>query len=108
MDRDILSSAGQFGQNLLSGNIGRRTFLQGTAAAVAYQAMGVAPALADHGVGEVNVGVLNAVTPVANTAQPSLIAPGFGTRLIAAGSDLLENPSGPITKFGTLFDGTNT
>src|SRR5262249_17217742 len=84
------------------------TFLQGTAAAVASQALGVAPALADHGVGEVNVGVANAVTPVTGVAQGSLIAPGFATRVIASGSDTLENPSGLITRFGKLADGTNT
>src|SRR5262249_4382331 len=108
MDRDILSSAEQFGQNLLSRHIGRRALLQGAAAAVAYQALDVARAWADAGVGEVKVGVLNAVTPVANTAQPSLIDPGFAVRLVASGADPLENPSGVITRFGKLADNTNT
>ena len=47
------------------------------------------------------------------TANPEVISdnifsPEFTPGLIAQGSDLLENPSGLITQFGYLSDGTNT
>jgi hypothetical protein len=62
----------------------------------------------DDGVGKVRIGVPNAVTPVPNTTQPSLIDPEFAVRLIATGTDPLENPSGLITMFGKLATGDNT
>jgi uncharacterized protein DUF839 len=62
----------------------------------------------DDGVGKVRIGVPNAVTPVPNTAQPSLIDPEYAVRLIATGTDPLENPSGLITMFGKLATGANT
>ena len=62
------------------------------------------PTLADEddGIGKIKIGVPNAVTPVPNSAQPSLIDPDFALRTVAIGTDPLENPSGVITKFGQL------
>src|ERR1700752_4007255 len=97
MDRDILSSAGQLGQNLLSRHVGRRAFLQGTAAVVAYRALGAARAWADDGVGDIKIGVPNAVTPVADVTQPDVIDPDFAMRIVVRGTDPVENPSGVIT-----------
>ena len=68
------------------------------------------PTLADEddGIGKIKIGVPNAVTPVPNSAQPSLIDPDFALRTVAIGTDPLENPSGVITKFGQLSSGVNT
>ena len=68
------------------------------------------PTLADEddGIGKIKTGVPNAVTPVPNSAQPSLIDPDFALRTVAIGTDPLENPSGVITKFGQLASGVNT
>ena len=62
------------------------------------------PTLADEddGIGKIKTGVPNAVTPVPNSAQPSLIDPDFALGTVATGTEPLENPSGPITKFGLL------
>jgi hypothetical protein len=64
------------------------------------------PTWAD-GLGPVEDGV-----PAANAKLPStslsLIDPDFRTRLVATGTDLLENPSGVITNYGKLSDGTLT
>jgi hypothetical protein len=38
----------------------------------------------------------------------NVLAEGFSLTLLAQGSDLLENPSGPITKYGYLATGTKT
>src|SRR5262245_51743759 len=92
----------------LVANIGRRAFLQGAAAVVAYRALGAGRAWADDGVGHIKVGVANAVTPVPNSAQPTLIDPDFAFRFIVRGNDPIENPSGVITTFGKLANGTNT
>src|SRR5215510_6047406 len=56
----------------------------------------------DEGIGKIKIGVPNAVTPVTGVAQPTLIDPDFTTRVVAKGTDPLENPSGTITKFGLL------
>jgi Bacterial protein of unknown function (DUF839) len=108
MDQDSLPAMGQLGQNLLSDNVGRRAFLLGASAAIAYRALGAARAWADDGVGDIKIGVPDAVTPVPNAAQPDIIDPDFAMRIVVRGTDPLENPSGPITTFGKLFDGTNT
>ena len=82
-----------------------------TLALVTMVGLAAAPARADEGddgIGRVRTGVPNAVTPVASTAQPSLIDPGFATRLLATGSDPLENPSGLITAFGKFGTGVGT
>jgi hypothetical protein len=48
--------------------------------------------------------------PTANpvVVTDNVFSPEFTPGLIAQGSDLLENPSGLITQFGYLSDGTNT
>ncbi|MGC1573897.1 MAG: hypothetical protein WA750_17510, partial [Pseudolabrys sp.] len=68
------------------------------------------PTLADEddGIGKIKIGVPSAVTPVPNSAQPSLIDPDFALRTVAIGTDPLENPSGVITRFGQLASGVNT
>ena len=68
------------------------------------------PTLADEvdGIGKIKIGVPSAVTPVPNSAQPSLIDPDFALRTVAIGTDPLENPSGVITQFGQLASGVNT
>ncbi|MGA7535370.1 MAG: hypothetical protein WBW27_26180, partial [Pseudolabrys sp.] len=46
------------------------------------------PTLADEddGIGKIKTGVPNAVTPVPNSAQPSLIDPDFALRTVATGT----------------------
>ena len=43
-----------------------------------------------------------------NTPSDNIYSPEFVPALIQQGSDLLENPSGPITRFGNLNDGSRT
>ena len=43
-----------------------------------------------------------------NTPSGNIYSPEFVPGLIDQGSDLLENPSGPITQFGNLSDGSRT
>ena len=62
----------------------------------------------DEGIGKIKIGVPNAVTPVTGVVQPTLIDPDFATRIVAKGTDPLENPSGVITKFGVLLPAVNT
>src|SRR5262245_53194635 len=38
----------------------------------------------------------------------NVFSPEFTPRLVSQGIDLLENPSGVITQYGSLSDGTNT
>jgi hypothetical protein len=77
--------------------------------ALATVALAAAPVWADDdGIGKIKVGVPNAITPIAGVAQPSLIDPDFAVRLIATGTNALENPSGVITTFGKLATGVNT
>lgn len=40
--------------------------------------------------------------------SPNVFSPEFAAGLVAEGLDLLENPSGLITRFGNLSDGTRT
>ena len=47
-----------------------------------------------------------AANPVA--ISPNVLSPEFTAGVIAQGTDLIENPSGLITQFGYLSDGTNT
>jgi uncharacterized protein DUF839 len=44
----------------------------------------------------------------ANGSPATRIDPDFSARLVATGTDPLENPNGVITKFGLLSDGTRT
>src|SRR5215467_14999956 len=62
----------------------------------------------DDGIG---VGRIDDGVPSANpaTGAPSTIVdPDFMLKVIATGSDPLENPNGVITKFGFLSNGTRT
>jgi len=80
-----------------------------TFGAIAVMALAATPVWADDdGVGQIKVGVPNAVTPTPGVAQPSLIDPDFAVRLLATAEDPLENPSGVITKFGVLTTGVRT
>ena len=38
----------------------------------------------------------------------NILSPEFAPGLIVEGLDLLENPAGPITRFGNLSDGSRT
>jgi hypothetical protein len=40
--------------------------------------------------------------------SPNVLSPEFTARLVAQGVDLLENPSGVLTQFGNLSDGSRT
>jgi hypothetical protein len=60
-----------------------------------------------------NVRVFNKIVSGVPGANPEIItdnvlSPEFAPGLVAEGLDLLENPSGPITKFGNLSDGSRT
>jgi len=65
-----------------------------------------APAMAENGIGQIKRGVPNA-NPKSGV-QATIIDPDFTLRLLATGTDKLENPSGPITLFGQLSTGTLT
>jgi Bacterial protein of unknown function (DUF839) len=82
--------------------------LQGAAAVVAYRALGAGWAWADDGVGDIKIGVADAITPTPGVAQPDVIDPDFAMRIVVLGTDPLENPSGVITTFGKLANGANT
>src|SRR5882724_2120497 len=46
---------------------------------------------------------------IARTNSPeTIVAPGFSLQLVAQGFELLENPSGIITRFGFLNDTNST
>jgi Bacterial protein of unknown function (DUF839) len=77
------------------------------AASIALAAMAVSNATAD------NVKVFDKRVSGVPEANPEIItdnvlSPEFAPGLIAEGLDLLENPSGPITRFGNLSDGSRT
>lgn len=80
--------------------------LSSTLSLAAVAAMLASPSFAD-GLGTVEDGV-----PTANSKLPStsltMIDPDFRTNPVAAGTDPLENPSGAITNYGLLKDGTLT
>jgi hypothetical protein len=74
---------------------------------IALAAMAASNAAAD------NVRVFNKIVSGVPGANPEIItdnvlSPEFAPGLVAEGLDLLENPSGPITKFGNLSDGSRT
>jgi len=65
-----------------------------------------AAAWADDGIGPFTNGVASA-----NPAEGSpnnILSSDFSASILAQGADPLENPSGPITNFGFLSDGTRT
>jgi len=62
-------------------------------------------------VGQLGIGPITTTVkfPKKRVGHPgNTIAQGFALQEVATGSDLLENPSGPITTFGQLTDGTLT
>lgn len=63
-------------------------------------------AFSQSGIGPITTSVPNARLRVG--APSTLIAPGFHLSMIVNGQAQLENPSGLITKFGFLSDGTLT
>jgi hypothetical protein len=70
--------------------------------------MGASKAAADNHVRVFNEKVSG--VPAANPVviSPNVFSPEFTAGLIAEGLDLLENPSGLITQFGNLSDGSRT
>jgi hypothetical protein len=63
-------------------------------------------AFAQGGIGPITTEVHNARKDAGHPSNA--IAPGYALKVVAKGSDVLENPSGPITTFGSLSDGTAT
>jgi hypothetical protein len=77
--------------------------------AIAITALVVGSVRADDagiGVGRIDDGVPSA-NP-ASGAPSTIVDPDFTLKVIATGSDPLENPNGVITKFGFLSNGTRT
>ena len=70
--------------------------------------MAASKAAADNHVRVFNkkVSGVPAANPVA--ISPNVLSPEFTVGLVAQGLDLLENPSGLITRFGNLSDGSRT
>jgi hypothetical protein len=58
------------------------------------------------GIGPFTNGVATA-NPAENS-PPNVLSSDFSADILVQGSDALENPSGPITQFGFLSDGTRT
>src|SRR5262245_62479322 len=110
MDRSTpstIDNSDEPSRNILAQSIGRRAFLLGATAAVSYRALGAGWAWADDGVGDIKVGVANAVTPTPGVAQPSVIDPAFAVRFAVRGAAPIENPSGLITTFGRRAHATH-
>ena len=63
-------------------------------------------AFAQGGIGPIATEVHNARKDAGHPSNA--IAPGYALKVVAKGSDVLENPSGPITTFGRLSDDTAT
>src|SRR6266478_5483549 len=77
------------------------------AISIALGAMAASSAAADHvRVFNEKVSGVPAANPV--VISPNVLSPEFIVGLIAQGSNLLENPSGLITRFGNLSDGSRT
>jgi hypothetical protein len=76
-------------------------------AATALVTIVASTAAADHvRVFNEKVSGVPAANPVA--VSPNVLSPEFSAVLVAQGVDLLENPSGLITSFGNLSDGSRT
>jgi hypothetical protein len=75
---------------------------------LALVAMAASKAAADNHVRVFNEKVSG--VPAANPVviSPNILSPEFTARLVVQGVDLLENPSGLITGFGNLSDGSRT
>ena len=65
-------------------------------------------AVSAAGVLIVSVPTANPSNPPATFVQPNVIASNYSLKLLAQGSDPLENPSGVITTLGNLNDATKT
>jgi hypothetical protein len=77
------------------------------AISIALAAMAASTAVADHvRVFNEKVSGVSAANPV--VISPNILSPEFTAWLVAQGVDLLENPSGVITTFGNLDDGSRT
>jgi hypothetical protein len=77
------------------------------AVTLALVTMAASNAAADHvRVFNEKVGGVLAANPVA--ISPNVLSPEFTAGLVEQGADLLENPSGVITSFGNLEDGSRT
>lgn len=63
-------------------------------------------AFSQSGIGPITTSVPNARLRVG--APATVIAPGYNLRMVVNGRAVLENPSGVITNFGLLSDGTLT
>src|SRR5258708_3941781 len=71
-----------------------------------FVAMTTPLAIGQLGIGPITTGVKFPKKRVGHPA--STVASGFALRELAKGTDALENPSGSITTFGVLTDGTLT
>jgi hypothetical protein len=71
-----------------------------------FVALAVPLAVGQLGIGPITTGLNQARKRVGH--PKTKIAQGFQLRELVTGSDPLENPSAPITKFGVLTDGTLT
>ncbi len=70
-------------------------------------AAGAAAAVAGLAVTGVAIGQIASGVPGTNStvgSSPSLVAPGFGTKIVAEGYDPLENPTGIFKSYGYLDD----
>src|SRR2546430_9650373 len=77
------------------------------AVSIALGAMAASNAAADHvRVFNEKVSGVSAATRVA--ISPSVLSPKSTAELVEQGADVLENPSGVITTFGNLDDGSRT
>jgi Bacterial protein of unknown function (DUF839) len=77
------------------------------AVSIALGAMAASNAAADHvRVFNEKVSGVPAANPVA--ISPNVLSPEFTADLVEQGADVLENPSGVITTFGNLDDGSRT
>src|SRR6184192_678340 len=77
------------------------------AVSIALGAMAASNAAADHvRVFNEKVSGVSAANPVA--ISPNVLSPEFTAELVEQGADVLENPSGVITTFGNLDDGSRT
>jgi hypothetical protein len=74
---------------------------------VAVVAIGASHAAGDH-VRVFNEKVTGVPTANPVAVSPNVLSPEFTAGLVAQGVDLLENPSGVITQFGNLSDGSRT
>jgi hypothetical protein len=76
-------------------------------ASIALATMAASTAAADHvRVFNEKVSGVPAANPV--VISPTVLSPEFAAGLVAQGADLLENPSGLITRFGNLSNGGRT